>query len=135
LSLPLPEDGHNGTSVVSFDYHRVVHLAADCKRQFPVNGPDGATIHVWFNIAEAAVWVVIGAALVIWSRTFAARQRRVGLVAGVTFIAFAATDVVEVQTGAWYRPWWLFVGKAACLVVLGTCYGIYLVRKPRAGGD
>jgi len=40
--------------------------------------------------------------------------------AAVAFLAFAGTDLVEMQTGAWWRPWWLLVWKAACVGVLVT---------------
>ncbi|MBE7458640.1 MAG: hypothetical protein KJ057_17160 [Phycisphaerae bacterium] len=38
----------------------------------------------------------------------------------MTFLAFGASDVVEADTGAWWRPWWLLAWKAACLAVLLT---------------
>jgi hypothetical protein len=30
---------------------------------------------------------------------------------------FGVSDLVEAQTGAWWEPWWLFVMKAACVLV------------------
>jgi hypothetical protein len=33
-------------------------------------------------------------------------------------VAFGFSDVVEIQTGAWWRPWWLLVWKGACLLAM-----------------
>ena len=38
-------------------------------------------------------------------------------VLGPTFILFGVSDYIELQTGAWWRPWWLFVMKVGCVVV------------------
>jgi hypothetical protein len=35
-----------------------------------------------------------------------------------TLAVFGGSDLVEARTGAWWRPWWLFVWKAACVLVL-----------------
>ena len=40
------------------------------------------------------------------------------MIAAVTFCAFGVSDIVEVETGAWWRPWWLLVWKGLCIVVL-----------------
>lgn len=58
-------------------------------------------IFVWANYLEAALW---------WALAGVAFFRapvggRAVLVAGLA--AFGLSDVVEVQTGAWYRPGWL----------------------------
>ena len=60
-----------------------------------------------FNFLEAILWLTVAAgfALVFY------RQRRdsdLMLAAGLLFFAFGISDFVEIQTGAWYRPWWLF---------------------------
>jgi hypothetical protein len=68
------------------------------------------------NYVEAGVWGVI--ALVFTG--YALRGR--GMVrtrcwqAAVAFLAFGLSDVVEVQTGAWWKPWWLLVWKGACIL-------------------
>jgi hypothetical protein len=35
----------------------------------------------------------------------------------VAFVVFGVSDLIEAQTGAWWEPWWLFVMKAACVLV------------------
>jgi hypothetical protein len=99
---------------------------------FGVSTFAGATMHFWFNACEAAFWVVVGAVVIVRSRAAPSRVRRVGLIAGLAFFAFAGTDLVELRTGAWYRPWWLLVYNALCITTLAACYGAYLpARKSR----
>ena len=68
-----------------------------------------------FNVLEAFLWTAIAVILLV----IAARHRSVrirAIPASVVFLLFAGSDVMELQTGAWWRPWWLFAWKAACVV-------------------
>ena len=69
------------------------------------------------NYAEAALWCAIGIIFLI-GVIAVPRNRGRCLLLCVIFIAFGASDVVEVQTGAWWQPWWLLGWKAACVVVM-----------------
>jgi ABC-type iron transport system FetAB permease component len=70
------------------------------------------------NLIEAVVWAVL-AVVVVGYTTRAARAWRPTLVVlALTMLVFGASDVVESRTGAWWRPWWLFVWKALCVVAL-----------------
>jgi hypothetical protein len=69
------------------------------------------------NHAEAALWCAIGIGFLIVAIAVP-RNRSRCILLGVVFIAFGGSDVVEVQTGAWWRPWWLLGWKAACLLVM-----------------
>ena len=70
------------------------------------------------NLIEAGVWFLCGAAL-LW-KTFTTERclRSTLLMLVVALFVFGGSDIVESRTGAWWRPWWLFVWKAACVVVL-----------------
>jgi hypothetical protein len=83
----------------------------------------------WFDAIEAVLWVIIGIAVLVRSRNASGRLRHVGLVAGLAFFAFAGTDLVELRTGAWYRPWWLLVYNVLCVTTLAVCYGVYRHQK------
>jgi hypothetical protein len=66
------------------------------------------------NYCEAALWFAIGVAFLL----VALRRRPLRatcLTAAAAFVAFGFSDVVEVHTGAWWRPWWLLAWKAACV--------------------
>jgi len=58
--------------------------------------------------------------------------RRDAVAAAVAFVAFGGSDVVESFTGAWWRPWWLFAWKAAC--VLGLLVLLARRRRRQARG-
>ena len=66
-------------------------------------------LHGWGNLIEAGVWFVV-AGVVAW------RAKRPGL--AVAVMLFGVSDLVEIWSGAWWRPWWLLVWKAACLAVM-----------------
>jgi hypothetical protein len=80
-----------------------------------------------FNLIEAALWLGLGAAVFsgAWKSTGAVRRNAWAAAGGLA--VFAASDWIEAETGAWWRPWWLLVVKAACVVVLLRC----LVRHRR----
>jgi hypothetical protein len=75
----------------------------------------------WVNAAEALLWLVV-AVIVGW-------HWRAGLLV-LALVVFAISDVIEITTGAWYRPWWLLVVKIACVAVIGW-RGWRLIRDTR----
>ncbi|MEM1012874.1 MAG: hypothetical protein AAGI46_11725 [Planctomycetota bacterium] len=61
------------------------------------------------NVIEAVLWVVVaGIVLAKWHHVPAA----------TVLVFFGLSDLVETRTGAWWRPWWLFAWKAACVIAL-----------------
>lgn len=82
-------------------------------------------IFVWGNYLEACLW----SALAVFAFFKAPAGVRTVLVAAL--VAFGFSDVVEVQTGAWYRPGWLLVWKTACVQVLAGV-GLWDLRSARA---
>jgi hypothetical protein len=86
-------------------------------------------IHGIGNAFEAAVWWVLGVC-VLTAALRQTGQRRNIVIVGVILILFGVSDVVEISTGAWWRPWWLFVWKAFCVLIL--CWQWYAYRKRRS---
>jgi hypothetical protein len=86
-------------------------------------------MHAAFNAIEAGVWSLIASVIAWRSWRATGRTRVVGATAAVAFAAFAVSDLIEIQTGAWYRPLWLLAWKAATVVVLAACY---IVARRRA---
>jgi hypothetical protein len=63
------------------------------------------------------LWTLM--ACFVLSRAISMRPRRVHLLmAAVTFLVFAGSELVEMKTGAWWRPVWLMVWKGACIAIL-----------------
>ncbi len=68
--------------------------------------------HNLYNAFEAVWWTVVAVALACRPTPARASRYRWALVA--VLLAFAASDVWELKTGAWWRPWPLCVLKFAC---------------------
>ena len=86
-----------------------------------------------FNLCEAVLWWFLAAVMAIAAIRYRP-HRDLLFSASVLFIAFGFSDLVETWTGAWYRPWWLLVWKAATVVGLVVVYVLYrrrVVRKSR----
>jgi hypothetical protein len=79
-------------------------------------------VQTTFNTVEAIVWFAIAIGLAWRSLSAAGRTKNIGITAAVAFAAFGVSDLVEIQTGAWYRPAWLLAWKVACIVILVACY-------------
>ena len=73
------------------------------------------SIHAAFNYAEALLWFIIALALAVRLRMRRPWPWRWLL--PCAFALFGVSDLIEVQTGAWWEPWWLLVMKAACVLV------------------
>ncbi len=81
------------------------------------------------NHVEAGLWIAIGVIALLVAIVRPGYARRRCLVLSPTMIAFGFSDIVEATTGAWWRPWWLFLWKAACLVVLVALLAEHYWRK------
>ena len=86
------------------------------------------------NSVEAAVWISIGLLLLAGSKKAAVNSSRKGVVAlSILFVTFGISDVVEVYSGAWWRPWWLLIWKTLNAIGL-LCFTGKLYIAERAGG-
>jgi hypothetical protein len=81
------------------------------------------------NHIEAGLWTVIGIGMAIGAVYQRGVVRRDCIVAAITFAIFGASDLVEATTGAWWRPWWLLLWKAACLFAFLVLIIRYVRRR------
>ena len=84
---------------------------------------------VLYNRIEIVLWAVIGAVFLV--RALRPEFRRLKLIAAAAFLLFAASDWIELYTGAWWKPWWLFALKAGCVICMFVCFLIYRFNKKR----
>ena len=84
------------------------------------------------NHVEAGLWSTIGVAMLIASFKQRGVIRTDCILAGVTFLLFGGSDLIEATTGAWWRPWWLFAWKALCVLVFLVLLVRYARRRRRA---
>ena len=70
------------------------------------------------NLMEAGVWFFLAVVLFLYSFRRERRLRSTLWLLAVTLAVFGGSDLVEARTGAWWKPWWLFVWKALCVIAL-----------------
>lgn len=86
-----------------------------------------AQLFVTFNVCEGILW--IGIAFGFAASLYQHRENAgLKMAAGFLFLAFGVSDFVEIQTGGWYKPWWLLAWKAGALSGL---FGVYILFKRR----
>ena len=85
-----------------------------------------------FNLYEAILWFVIAVvhfATAIFDKSKSLYKTNL-YVSAALFFAFGISDIIEIQTGAWWRPIGLLLFKGACIVGLVFCFIKYLqIRK------
>jgi hypothetical protein len=82
------------------------------------------------NQVEAVLWFFFALGF-SWKgcKTRHPDRRRLSWMLVVAFAMFGVSDIIESTTGAWWRPWWLFVLKAGCVAVFA--YGFLAFRSIR----
>lgn len=88
-----------------------------------------------FNYIEIGLWSMFGLAMLLKSRDVEGKFKNLSYISALAFFAFALSDYIEIQTGAWWRPWWLFVLKASCVVTLVYCLSHYFLAKSKKSID
>jgi hypothetical protein len=89
------------------------------------------------NLIEASVWFVIALALGAYAFSRGKSFRPTLWLLAITMAIFGISDLVEARTGAWWRPWWLFVWKALCVIALLAGFLSYyrLTKRNRSDTD
>ena len=82
-----------------------------------------------FNYIESILW--FGIALIILIQVIrqgrSSKYFKIGLVSVVAFTCFGVSDIIEAQTGAWWRPVGLLIFKACCVLTFVWC--LYAYKK------
>lgn len=86
------------------------------------------------NLIEAITWLGIAVALLIKSRKTSSNARLLQVLAA-SFALFGVSDVIEIQTGAWWRPVWLLALKAGCVLIFAGGFWRYLKSRNRLPED
>ena len=85
------------------------------------------TVYKKGNYIEAGIWLIFSGAFAISAIKNSGLIRLHRIVATFTFLLFGLSDIVEVQTGAWWHPWWLFFWKSLCVLSM-FCLLIFFVK-------
>ena len=83
-------------------------------------------IYVNGNYIEAFIWFCFAIGFAVDAGKTSGKTRINRLITTLTFLLFGGSDIVEVQTGAWWSPWWLFVWKASCVLSMAILLWVYL---------
>jgi len=67
---------------------------------------------------EALLWLLVAAAFAYYATLNRGAVRKRCQIALVAFALFGLSDIVEAQTGAWWRPWWLALWKGGCVAAM-----------------
>lgn len=81
------------------------------------------------NTIEAGLWAGFAIGFAWKAQAVKGWHRQHHRIAAVNFLLFGLSDIVEVQTGAWWRPWWLFLWKSACVLTMLGLLVTYLRRR------
>ncbi len=88
-----------------------------------------------FNFYEAFIWFFVAGISFAYALSRPDKRQKILLLWTVPlWIAFGVSDFVEIQTGAWYRPWWLLAWKSVCVVTNGSLLIFYCIRAKHGGG-
>jgi hypothetical protein len=84
------------------------------------------------NLIEAALWFGVSLAWTVKSVRGEGRLRVIFSLLAAAFFVFAITDLIESETGAWWRPLWLLGLKALCVVgFVGGFAAYYSVSRKK----
>ncbi|MCA8992114.1 MAG: hypothetical protein KDA88_09055 [Planctomycetaceae bacterium] len=54
-------------------------------------------------------------------------MRRLTRILAIAFLLFSVSDVIEIQTGAWWKPIWLMLLKGSCIAIFA--WGLWRYRQ------
>src|SRR5438105_761749 len=86
-----------------------------------------------FNACEAALWALLAVVVAVAFRKSDSGMRRVSRFTAAFFGLFAVSDVIEMYTGAWWRPTGLLIFKGICVLGLTVCFAMLLRGARRVG--
>ena len=87
-------------------------------------------IYVKGNYIEAFIWFCFAVGFALDAVKTSGKTRIHRLITTLIFFLFGCSDIVEVQTGAWWSPWWLFVWKVSCGLSMMLLFWVYLRDRP-----
>jgi hypothetical protein len=81
------------------------------------------------NFIEAGIWFLLAMTLLVYALRTEQRERGTLIGLAAVLAIFGLSDLVEARTGAWWKPWWLFVWKALCVLALTFGFWRYYRMK------
>ncbi|MCA8996952.1 MAG: hypothetical protein KDA80_08200 [Planctomycetaceae bacterium] len=69
-----------------------------------------------FNACEGILWIAL--ALIFGCGRITGLRPPLRIQFAVSLLLFSLSEWIEIQTGAWWRPWWLAFLKGTCIVFI-----------------
>ena len=91
--------------------------------------PGGFSPDQIFNFAEGWLWTIIALVFAIQANRKTNKYQQLAFFGSLAFFAFGVSDFIEFTTGAWYRPWSLFVFKVLCVLGFLFLFRQYSIAK------
>ena len=84
-----------------------------------------------FNFYEAILWFIIGISLLATALLDKSKNlyKTNLIISAILFFAFGVSDLIEMQTGAWWKPIGLLILKGACIIGFLLCFLKYRKLK------
>ncbi len=84
-----------------------------------------------FNIFEAGLWSTFGLLTAVFGGRVRGMTPRLRILLSISFLAFGISDLIELSTGAWWRPPGLLAYKGVCLLgIVGSCLSLRRNQRP-----
>ena len=87
------------------------------------------------NWIEAGLWLGVSLIMLGLALKQKGPARRLLMIATGAFVVFGISDMIETQTGAWWRPTGLLLLKGACILVLFVTFRQYYRLTRRRDDD
>ena len=81
-----------------------------------------------FNLCEGIVWLIL-AIVIYFFPLFRDEKNNRGRGLSLFLIFFGISDFIEMNTGAWWKPWWLLIWKAICLGGIVFLLTDYFIKR------
>jgi succinate-acetate transporter protein len=69
------------------------------------------------NLVEAVFWMLVTVVILVKAIRAAVPSRRIFFILSAAFFVFSISDIIESQTGGWWKPFWLLLMKTGCIAV------------------
>lgn len=82
-----------------------------------------------FNFIEGIYWLALGIFVLTLSKIIFQKYKKLALFTSLVLILFSITDFIEIETGAYWTPWWLLVWNIICILGLTLSLAWYIKLK------
>ena len=79
-----------------------------------------------FNFLEGIYWLTLGGLAAAVREISPLKYKTLALFAASVFVLFGITDFIEIGTGAYWDPWWLYAWNICCVVGLVVSLAWYV---------